>query len=268
VGLRLSAELGDEPARVFADPVRIRQVLANLLENAGKFSDAGGEITVKLRRDPRGGEAIVSVRDTGCGIEPKDLTRVFQPFVQTERARDRRTGGLGLGLPIVRGLVEAQGGAVEVFSEGRDLGAEFRFRLPLVRGHVAPAPATAVPNGAVGRRILVVDDHRDSADALKRLLEVFGNEVSVAYDGPGGIEAARSFRPEVLICDIGLPGMDGFEVARNLGRDPRTKSIYMIALTGFGDDDTIRAAREAGFRHHLTKPVETPKLEKILADFR
>lgn len=267
-GLTISADLGDTPARVFADPHRIRQVLANLLENASKFSDAGNEITVRLRQEPRTGEAVVSVRDNGCGIEPKDLARVFQPFVQTELARDRMTGGLGLGLPIVRGLVEAQGGAVEVFSEGRDLGAEFRFRLPLQRGKAATAPSSERTNGSTSRRILVVDDHRDSADALRRLLELFGNEVAVAYDGPGGIEAARRFHPEVLICDIGLPGMDGFEVARQLGGDARTRSIHMIALTGFGDEDTIRATREAGFRHHLTKPVETPRLEQILADFQ
>jgi signal transduction histidine kinase/sensor domain CHASE-containing protein len=265
MGLTVSGQCGGS-AMVFADPHRIRQVLANLLENAGKFSDAGDEITVGLTRDEESGHAVVSVRDTGCGIDPKDLPRLFAPFVQTDMARDRMTGGLGLGLPIVRGLVEAQGGSVEIFSEGRDRGSEFRVRLPLQRGPVAPPVERTHGNGIVARRILVVDDHRDSADVLKRLLELSGNEVAVAYDGPRGVEVARALHPEVMICDIGLPGMDGFEVARRLGEDPETSSICMIALTGFGDADTIRAAREAGFRHHLTKPVETLKLERLLSD--
>lgn len=265
-GLAVDTEFTDAPVRVFADPHRIRQVLANLLTNARKFSDAGDRILVRLERDEAVGDAVVSVRDTGCGIELMDLARVFEPFVQTELARDRMTGGLGLGLPIVKGLVEAQNGAVEVFSRGRDLGSEFRFRLPLQRLPVSPEPERVIPQGNVTRRILVVDDHRDSADALKRLLDLFGNEVEVAYDGPKGIEVARRFEPEVLICDIGLPGMDGFEVARRLGADPKTNRIHMIALTGFGDEDTIRAAKEAGFRHHLTKPVETVRLEQLLAD--
>ncbi|MBZ0267487.1 response regulator, partial [bacterium] len=268
MGFTITGECGHGPAMVFADPHRIRQVLANLLENAGKFSDAGDEITVRLTRDGESGYAVVSVRDTGCGIDPKDLPRLFAPFVQTDMARDRMTGGLGLGLPIVRGLVEAQGGSVEVFSEGRDKGAEFRFRLPLQVGPVAPPVKRPNGTGSVARRILVVDDHRDSADVLKRLLELSGNEVAVAYDGPRGVEVAQKLHPEVVICDIGLPGMDGFEVARRLGEDPDTKSICMIALTGFGDADTIRAAREAGFRHHLTKPVETLKLERLLSDLR
>jgi signal transduction histidine kinase/CheY-like chemotaxis protein len=256
-GLTLSARLPDGPLRVFADPHRLRQVLANILANARKFSDAGDSVFVRLEDDRKNGEAVVSVRDTGCGIEMQDLERVFEPFVQTELARDRMTGGLGLGLPIVKGLIEAQNGSVEVRSEGRDRGAEFIFRLPLHTSPVVLAPERAAVQGPGRRRIVVVDDHRDSADALKRLLDLCGNEVEVAYDG--------RFRPDVVICDIGLPGMDGFEVARRLGEDADTADIPLIALTGFGDEDTIRAAQEAGFRHHLTKPVETALLEQLLA---
>lgn len=266
-GLQLTAQIPDEPVTVWGDPHRVRQIVANLLANARKFCDAGQRVTVRLEADLVTTQAMITVRDTGCGIEAADLARVFEPFVQTELARDRMTGGLGLGLPIVKGLVEAQGGSVTALSAGRDLGAEFRVRLPL--HHEQPAPRLASlphPENAAARRILVIDDHRDSADALKRLLGLFGNEVEVAYDGPRGIELAHRFRPDVLICDIGLPGMDGFEVARQLGGHPETESIRLIALTGYGDDDTIRAAREAGFRHHLTKPVQTEILERLLAE--
>ncbi len=265
-GLTVSARLPASPLRVFADPHRLRQVLANLLANARKFSDAGDSVFVRLEEDGERNEAVVSVRDTGCGIEMEDLARVFEPFVQTELARDRMTGGLGLGLPIVKGIIEAQNGRVEVRSEGRDRGAEFLFRLPLQTAPVLPEPERVAPAGQVQRRIVVIDDHKDSADALKRLLDLCGNEVKVAYDGPKGIELTHRYLPDVVICDIGLPGMDGFEVARRLGEDSETAEIPMIALTGFGDEDTIRAAQEAGFRHHLTKPVETARLEELLAE--
>ncbi len=265
-GLTLTSRIPAGPVTVWADPHRVRQVVANLLANARKFCDAGDRVTVTLETDRAAREVSVTVADTGCGIDPHDLARVFEPFVQTELARDRMTGGLGLGLPIVKGLVEAQGGSVVARSGGRDLGAEFRIRLPLHEAAAAPAVKPAAPTVASFRRILVIDDHRDSADALKRLLGLFGNEVEVAYDGPGGIAAAQRFRPDVLICDIGLPGMDGFEVARRLGRDPATQGIRLIALTGYGDEDTIRAAREAGFAHHLTKPVQTEVLERLLSE--
>jgi signal transduction histidine kinase len=265
-GLDLAATIPDRPVMVWADPHRVRQVVANLLANARKFCDAGGRVQVELEADSATKEAVVAVSDTGCGIEPHDLDRVFEPFVQTERARDRATGGLGLGLPIVKGLIEAQGGSVTAASEGRDRGARFTFRLPLHDARVAASPAPPPQARSAARRILVIDDHHDSADALKRLLGLSGNEVEVAYDGSRGIELAQRFRPDVLICDIGLPGMDGFEVARRLGRDPGLAAMRLIALTGYGDEDTIRAAREAGFRHHLTKPVETEILERLLAE--
>jgi signal transduction histidine kinase len=266
-GLRLVSEIPEAPVTVWADPHRIRQIVANLLANARKFCDAGQRVTVRLAVQTSENAAVVTVKDSGCGIDEADLARVFEPFVQTELARDRMTGGLGLGLPIVKGLVEAQGGSVNAFSAGRDLGAEFQFRLPLHHEPAAPRlPAPAPPVATASRRILVIDDHRDSADALKRLLGLSGNEVEVAYDGPRGIELAHRFHPDVLICDIGLPGMDGFEVARRLNGHPETESIRLIALTGYGDEDTIRAAREAGFRHHLTKPVQTEILERLLAE--
>ena len=265
-GLTLVSQMPREAVTVWADAHRVRQVVANLLANARKFCDAGDRVVVKLETDPAVREAVVTVADTGCGIDARDLARVFEPFVQTELARDRMTGGLGLGLPIVRGLVEAQGGRVIASSEGRDHGAAFEFHLPLHEAPAVVAPKPTPPASSSFRRIVVIDDHRDSADALKRLLGLFGNEVEVAYDGPQGIALAQEFRPDVLICDIGLPGMDGFEVARRLGADPDTKRIHLIALTGYGDEDTIRAAREAGFAHHLTKPVEMEVLEKLLAE--
>jgi CheY-like chemotaxis protein/nitrogen-specific signal transduction histidine kinase len=262
--LTLLWDAPDAPVPVFADPHRIRQILANLLANARKFTDAGGRVEVSLTCE--NGDAVVSVADTGGGIDPVDLARVFEPFVQTSLARDRMTGGLGLGLPIVKGLIEAQGGSVTVASEGRNRGSKFVVRLPQHLAPLVPKELEESFDAPSPRRILVIDDHFDSADALKRLLDLSGNEVQVAYDGVKGIELAHSFRPDVLICDIGLPGMDGFEVARRLGNDPATVSIHLIALTGFGDQNTIRAAREAGFAHHLTKPVETDVLRRILAD--
>ena len=264
-GLSLAVSTPEEPVVVHADPYRMQQVLANLLANARKFTDSGGQVRVELSRSEPG-RAEVNVTDTGGGIDPADLARVFEPFVQTALARDRMTGGLGLGLPIVKGLVEAQGGEVEVRSPGLGGGSRFTFRLPVHAEAAPPLAPTAPLEDPLPRRILVIDDHFDSADALKRLLNLSGNQVEVAYDGPQGIEQALRFNPDVLICDIGLPGMDGFEVARRLGEDPRTESIRLVALTGFGDEDTVRAAREAGFAHHLTKPVETETLRKILAE--
>ena len=262
--LALTCEVPDEPVPVYADPHRIRQILANLLANARKFTDAGGRVDVLLSVD--GDDAIVSIADTGGGIDPADLERVFEPFVQTSLARDRMTGGLGLGLPIVKGLIEAQGGRVQVSSAGRDRGSNFVVRLPKHGSSLPTKEPEEQFDTPAPRRILVIDDHFDSADALKRLLDLSGNDVQVAYDGVKGIELAHTFRPDILICDIGLPGMDGFEVARRLGNDPDTESIRLIALTGFGDQNTIRAAREAGFAYHLTKPVETDVLRRILAE--
>ncbi len=264
-GIDFTLERPSEPLHVRADSHRMRQVMANLLTNARKFTDAGGTVRILLKRDKEKDQAVLLVKDSGCGIDPDDLERVFEPFVQTELARNRKTGGLGLGLPIVKGLIEAQGGIVNVFSEGRDRGSEVVLRLPLLQSPPEVAKEDVHPERTTPRRILVIDDHRDSADSLKRLLAIAGNEVEVAYRGQTGIELARRFRPDVLICDIGLPGMDGFQVARELGKHPVTSGIHLIALTGFGDEDTIHAAREAGFTHHMTKPLDTNRLMMMLA---
>jgi signal transduction histidine kinase/CheY-like chemotaxis protein len=264
-GLTLHLELPERSVWVRVDPLRMQQVLTNLLANALKFTDRGGTLRIRLRERAETAEAELAVVDTGCGIEEGDLERIFEPFEQTEAARGRMTGGLGLGLPIVKGLIEAQGGSVAVESPGRDEGSTFRLRFPTVEPPAEQPRPAATPAPSIPRRILIIDDHRDSADALRLVLSGRGSEVAVAYDGPEGIRKAADFHPEVLICDLGLPGMDGLEIARRLRAEPVTRSIRLLALTGFGGEETAAAVQSAGFERHLTKPVDLDLLMRTLA---
>ncbi len=264
-GLALTLELPDEPPWVDADRTRLVQVVENLLSNSLKFTDEGGAILCALER--RGGEAVVRIRDSGCGLEPDQLERIFEPFAQLEEAQRRMSGGLGLGLPIVKGLVEAHRGRLEAESDGPGQGTEVRAWLPLA------APPAAGEGAKRQRRIrgkplrvLVIDDHRDSADGLVELLRVFGHEVAAAYDAGGGIEAAAASAPDVVISDLGLPGLDGYEVAKTLRAAPATRRSFLVALSGYGDSVTVERAREVGFDHHLTKPVDPERLRGLLAD--
>jgi CheY-like chemotaxis protein/anti-sigma regulatory factor (Ser/Thr protein kinase) len=245
-------ELRLAPAHVRADSVRLEQVVTNLLTNAVKYTPANGTITLEV--EPIGGEAVLRVRDTGIGIAPELLPRIFDLFVQSERGLDRRDGGLGVGLSIVRRLVEAHGGRVEARSAGADRGAEITVRLPLA---VAPAersqlPAETAP--AARRSILVIDDNVDAREAMVALLELAGHDAHQAEDGPSGLALVARLRPDAVLVDIGLPGIDGFELARRLrgrGAGPR-----LIALTGYGHPDYRRRGAEAGFDGYLVKPVE------------
>jgi len=266
-GHRLSVSLPPDPVHVFADPTRLEQVLQNLVNNAARYTPAGGRI--EIAAEQVGGEAILRVRDDGTGIPPDMLARIFEPFAQLDRPLERSAGGLGMGLTLVRRLVALHGGRVEAHSEGLGRGSEFVVRLPaLARPAGAGAPVRRLRVPLVRPlQILVVDDNVDAADSLAALLRMLGHEVRTVYDGSAAIEAAHDEPPpDVVLLDIGLPGLDGYEVAREIrGRRPDA-AITLIALTGWGQDEDRRRSREAGFAHHLVKPVEPAVLRELLDD--
>lgn len=273
-GLALRVDLPKEPLTVWGDRLRLSQALSNLLGNAVKFSAPGGHVTVRLAAGLGGKRAEISVRDDGEGISPEVLPYVFEIFTQADQSLDRSQGGLGVGLAVVKGLIELHGGEVRAKSDGLGRGAEFSLLLPLETAH-AQAPAevpfveeeeeVAEPATAAGaRRILVVEDNPDAAATLRDFLELSGHEVELAISGRDGVQAARKFHPEVVLCDLGLPGMDGFEVAAELRRDPETASAKLIAVTGYGRDEDRRRSKEAGFDLHLTKPVDPAQLRALL----
>jgi CheY-like chemotaxis protein/two-component sensor histidine kinase len=253
---------------VNGDLIRLSQVFANLLNNAAKYTNAGGQITVTASRESR--EAVVSVRDTGIGIPPDMLARVFDMFSQVDNSLRRRQDGLGIGLSLVRKLVLMHGGSVEARSPGEGLGSEFIVRLPLVERDAtesqgAPAPDSGASPTCAMHRILAVDDNKDSADSLGMMLRFLGADVQVAYDGPAALAAIRSYRPSVVLLDLGMPGMDGYEAARQIRADERNKDLMLIALTGWGQDEDRRGSEQAGFDHHLVKPVDLGALQTLLA---
>jgi PAS domain S-box-containing protein len=265
--LALHLQLPREPVWVHGDATRLSQVTANLVQNAVKFTEAGGVITIRLVQDTVGQRCVCTVRDTGVGIGPDLLPHVFDTFIQADRSLARSQGGLGLGLALVKGLVELHGGGVSAESAGPGEGAEFSFWLPLTP---APVNCTRPPKApapiAHGLRIVMIEDSRDAADTLKFLLEMFGHEVAVAYSGIEGLELARSQQPDVVLCDLGLPGMDGFAVARALRRDQATAGTYLIAITGYSSESDRQRTREAGFDLHLAKPVDPLDLRQVLAE--
>jgi PAS domain S-box-containing protein len=268
-GHRLVVDLPDEPIRLEGDPTRLEQVFWNLLNNAAKYTEPGGE--VRLTAEPGGGRVAVRVRDTGIGIEPAMLPRLFRMFVQVGEHRGHAQGGLGIGLGLVKSLVELHGGSIEAHSDGPGTGSEFVVRLPTLTGTAeARAPEQgrgAAPDDRPPRRpILVVDDNADAANSLARLLSrLYGQEVRVAHDGPSALEIAREFRPEVVLLDIGMPGMDGYEVARRLRERAEFGGTLLVALTGWGQDSDRRKSQEAGFDRHLIKPVAPEALRELLA---
>jgi signal transduction histidine kinase/CheY-like chemotaxis protein len=250
---------------VEGDAVRLAQVFANLLNNAAKYTAPGGRVAVTARAE--GGRVAVSIRDTGEGIPAELLPKVFDLFTQAQRTLDRSQGGLGLGLTLVRRLVAMHGGSVEAASDGPGRGSEFTVRLPLLAPRALDCDAanatrpTAVPNA---RRILVVDDNVDAADSLATLLRLTGHDVSTAYSGPDALHAARERRPEVVLLDIGLPGMSGYEVAGRLRELPGLERAVVVAVTGYGQDEDRKHSQQAGFDLHLTKPVSLDELRSAL----
>jgi CheY-like chemotaxis protein len=270
----LSLSLPSEPVYLDADSTRLDQIFGNLLNNASKFTPHGGHcrVTAELVTDgPEApGEVVVRVRDDGDGMAPETLPRVFDLFMQADRSYDRKGGGLGIGLTLVRRLVELHGGSVEARSEGLGQGSELAVRLPILaptnreserRG--SPEPALA-PAAAALRRVLVVDDNVDAADSLALLLSLRGHEVAVAYDGPAALKTAGTFHPEAVLLDIGLPGLDGYQVASRLRRRRRTSKALLLALTGYGQEEDQLRSRRAGFDHHLTKPVDPQAIYDLL----
>ena len=255
----------DAPLWVMGDHSRLAQVVGNLLNNAAKYTPAGGRIEVALRRAGR--QAAVCVADNGAGIPPDMLEPVFDMFTQVNRTLDRAQGGLGIGLSLVRRLVELHGGTVQASSEGLDLGSRFTVCLPIVDPVAPPAAvraATPRPHGRV-LRVLVVDDNVDAADALAMHLETAGHAVQAVYGGAAALAAARELRPELVLCDIGMPEVDGHAVARALRGDPRLAGAMLVALTGWGSEEDRRRTRDTGFDEHLVKPVDLEALDTLLA---
>ncbi len=255
--------LPSEPIYVMADEHRLSQIVSNLLTNAAKYTNPGGKVELKAERCD--GFVEVSVCDTGIGIAPEMLERIFEPFAQISASLDRSRGGLGIGLALVRRLVEMQGGTVKARSEGPGSGSEFVFRLPVVV-QKPPKPTHAwTPTSMPTRRVLVVDDNLAAAITLGKMLTQFwGHEVAMAHDGPAAIEKAIAQRPDVALLDIGLPGLSGYEVAQRLRAMPEFADTLLIALTGYGQDEDRRHSLEAGFDDHLVKPVSVTMLEDVL----
>jgi PAS domain S-box-containing protein len=259
-GVSLDFAPAPRPVPVSADGTRLAQVVGNLLHNAVKYTPSGGHASVRVSVEPEG--ATIRIRDDGAGIAPEILPRLFQPFTQARQSLDRGQGGLGLGLALVKGLVDLHGGSVSAHSEGLGMGSEFVVRLPLTTA-ATPAPEPPRASGtSTPRRVLVVEDNPDAASSLRETLCLWGHEVAVAQEGARAVECARRFRPEFILCDIGLPGMDGYGVARAVRADETLKDVRLIALTGYALPDDLRKAAEAGFEGHLAKP---PKLEELSA---
>jgi PAS domain S-box-containing protein len=265
-GHTLQVRLPDEPLWLDADPARLTQVLLNLLNNAAKYTPHGGQIVLTARRDADMAE--LSVRDNGIGLAPEHRATVFEMFSQVAPALERAQGGLGIGLALARGLVTLHGGSIEARSEGLGRGSEFIVRLPLAPSEHddARGDATGVAPAMASLRVLVVDDNRDAAESLATLLRMMGHEVALAHDGDSALRLAEQFRPGLALLDIGMPGMNGYELARRLRTAPWGQKTVLAALTGWGQQDDKRRAFEAGFDHHLTKPVEAGTLEAVLAE--
>jgi PAS domain S-box-containing protein len=265
---QLSVSLTDDPLVVEGDLVRLSQVFANLLNNAAKYTKKGGRITLAAKRD--GKRAVVSVRDTGIGIPRDKLGSVFDMFAQVNNPLLPTQDGLGIGLNLVRTLVQMHGGSVEAKSDGVGLGSEFIVRLPLApvdaaESHACPTRTNDSLDRRSVRRILCVDDNKDSADSLASMLRFLGSDVYTAYDGPSALEAVKICRPSIILMDLGMPGMDGCEVARRIRQNPEHEDMLLIAMTGWGQEEDRRRSREAGFNHHLVKPVDLGALQALLA---
>jgi len=261
-GHTLSVVCSSEGA-VDADPARIEQIVENLVTNAAKYTASGGRIEIEIERSR--GEMVLRVRDNGMGIPEEMLSRVFDLFSQGDTRLDRLPGGLGIGLTVVRRLVELHGGRIEARSEGAGRGSEFIVRLPALSPGDAEAPVQPrVAETVSPARVLVVEDNRDAAESLQMLLELFGHGVRVAHDGPAALDAARAEAPDIVLMDIGLPGMSGYEVVRHLREQPGMEGATLVALSGYGRDEDKEAALAAGFHLHLTKPIDPDRLQALL----
>ncbi len=262
-----AVEVDDRTLRVRGDCVRLTQAIANVLDNAAKYTNKGGRVTLStLQRD---GQVEICVQDNGIGIAPEALPRVFDLFAQADREAEHFQGGLGIGLALVRRLLEMQGGSVEAYSEGKGRGSRFVIRLPLYVEAAQLAPEVqirAVESQGIRRRILVVDDNLDALQSLAALLRVMGHEVAAAASGELALEVAEQTRPEVVLLDLGMPQLDGYEVARRLRSQPWGRGVVLVAVTGWGQDSDRRRSDEMGFDWHLVKPVALEQLTQLLAE--
>ena len=262
-GLRLRVDVPDQPVVIVGDETRLAQALGNLLSNAAKFTPDGGQLSVTVRS--RADYAFVSVQDSGVGIEEYMLASIFEPFTQAKQQLDRSKGGLGLGLAIVKGIVELHHGSIEVTSTV-DVGSEFTLMLPLARVDSEQKAANASRyhgHKDGGHLVLVVDDNKDAADSMAELVRLFGHEVHVAYDGPTAVKVARACLPELVFCDIGLPGMDGYQVAQALLAELHRKPM-LVAVTGYSQPDDVARCRAAGFDAHVAKPADPSRIEELI----
>jgi CheY-like chemotaxis protein/two-component sensor histidine kinase len=268
-GHELTVTLPPEPIPLDGDPTRLAQVFSNLLNNAAKYTAGAGHIWLTAEREDGSGSVTVRVRDNGLGISEEMLPLIFEMFTQVDRSLERAQGGLGIGLTLVKRLVEMHGGTVEARSKGPNRGSEFAVRLP-VASEMKPTEKRAMASGGENiisrpkRRILVVDDNRDSVESLAMMLRMMGNEVRTAFDGIEAVDAAGTFNPEVILLDIGLPRLNGFDAARRIRGQEGGKNMVIVALTGWGQKEDRRRSQEAGFDHHIVKPVDPATLEKLL----
>jgi len=264
-GIALHTRASPSKVWVSGDRTRLSQAIGNLLQNVLKFTPRGGEATVSVARS--GGQAMLRVEDTGLGIAPEILPRLFEPFTQADRTLERSRGGLGLGLAVVKGLLELHGGTIRAASEGPGKGAQFTISLPLEAAGPPEVPSEPSPSAeVVSRRVLIIEDNRDAADTLHEALELSGHVAAVAETGSEGIDMVRTFKPDVVLCDIGLPGMNGYEVARALRKDPALAPLTLIALSGYAGSGDIEKSMQAGFDRHLVKPIGIDALIRVLAE--
>ncbi|HKX51503.1 MAG TPA: response regulator [Candidatus Binatia bacterium] len=268
-GLELTLDVPSHPVWVVGDCTRLAQSISNLLQNAGKFTSAGDTVTVKLVDNPDEHCAVLSVRDTGIGMESDFLARIFEPFSQFDPGVGRK-GGLGIGLSLVKGLIELHGGEVHARSEGPGHGSEITIRLPTQKfadsGDPAPKSTIAGADAPACYRILVIDDNSLAARTLQIFLADKGHQVELAVTGPQGLEKARRYLPQVVLCDIGLPGLDGYSVARQLRQEQGSNKMFLVAVSGYGQEEDQERAKSAGFDAYLVKPISLKDLEKLLAE--
>jgi two-component system CheB/CheR fusion protein len=263
----LELHVPGSPVYVDGDWNRLAQVIGNLLQNAAKFTGKGGQTNVSVGTDETDGRAIVRVKDSGIGLLPETLAGLFQPFMQAPNTLNRSKGGLGLGLALVKGLVDLHGGDICAESAGLGQGAEFILALPLAPDRTPETTRTPSYHSQC-RHVLIIEDNLDAADTLGEALTIAGHEVVIAHSGAEGIAKARELHPEIVLCDIGLPGMDGFEVARALRADNNLAGTFLVALSGYALPEDMQRASEAGFDKHLAKPLRLEALKEILSTFR
>jgi CheY-like chemotaxis protein len=262
----LNITLPDEPIWLNADAIRISQIFSNLLNNAAKYTDEGGQIELVVENTDK--KVIISIRDNGIGIPEHMISHIFDMFLQVDNSLERSQGGLGIGLTLVKNLVKMHEGSITVHSKGLGKGSLFSVTLPLVNVQKTVTSEVQKPQQEAlsSLRLLVVDDNQASAQTLGWMMEIFGHEIRLAHNGPNAIEIAHNYRPDAVLLDIGLPGMNGYDVCKAMRADPMMKDVVIIAQTGWSQDEHRRLSEEAGFNYHLVKPVDMNNLQQILSN--